>query len=320
MDTRMRYIKTVYEQRSFTKAAEKLYISQPSLSAMVKKVETELGAALFDRSANPLELTEAGRAYMDFIDETARNEALLNERLWDIQNLNKGHVCVGGSNYILSNILPLVLRRILPDYPDIEFETAEESSFALRQMLVSGALDFVVDSTGEEDLALAYHGLFEERILLAVPVDDPVNESLAPYRIDAASLPSLPSRGGEWEARCLPPECARLALERPFILLKSENDMYQRAVGVFRHYGVQPKVVLQLDQLNTSLQYTGYRLGCSFVTDTLFRYGAGHPSIRLYAVDAPSCRRRLCVMRKKGRYVSRAGKLFVETAQEIFAG
>ena len=61
MDTRMRYIKTVYEQRSFTKAAEKLYISQPSLSAMVKKAESELGAAIFDRSANPLELTGRDR-------------------------------------------------------------------------------------------------------------------------------------------------------------------------------------------------------------------------------------------------------------------
>ena len=98
MTTGMRYVKMVYEQGSFTKAAEKLFISQPSLSAMVKKTETELGAAIFDRSSTPLELTEAGQAYLEYIDATARNEALLNEKLWDIQNLNKGHICIGGSN------------------------------------------------------------------------------------------------------------------------------------------------------------------------------------------------------------------------------
>lgn len=314
MDTRMRYIRMVYEQRSFTKAAEKLYISQPSLSAMVKKAEAELGAAIFDRSAVPLELTEAGQAYMDFIEETARNEAILNEKLWDIQNLNKGHVCVGGSNYILSNILPLVLRRILPSYPDILFETVEENSFSLRQMLFSGALDLVIDSSSAEDSALIYHRLFEERILLAVPAADPVNERLAPYRIIAAQLADK-----EWTELCLPPEHMRAALKRPFILLKSENDMYQRASAVFRHYKLQPRVVLQLDQLNTSLQYTGYGLGCSLVTDTLFRYGSIRPDICLYAIDAPACRRRLCVVHKKGKYISKAGNLFIQTAQEIFS-
>lgn len=95
--------------------------------------------------------------------------------------------------------------------------------------------------------------------------------------------------------------------------------MYQRASAVFRHYRLQPHILLQLDQLNTSLQYTVYGLGYSFVTDTLFRYGTHPPDICLYAVDAPSCRRRLCIVHKKGKYISRAGRLFIQTAQEIFS-
>ena len=313
MDTRMRYIKTVYEQRSFTKAAEKLYISQPSLSAMVKKAESELGAAIFDRSANQLELTEAGQAYMEYIEETARNEALLNEKLWDIQNLNKGHICVGGSNYILSNILPLILQRMLPNYPGIIFETVEENSFSLRQMLLAGTLDLVIDSSSTESPTLLYHDLFEEHILLAVPASDSINDKLAPYRI----IPSVSVDTGR-QRRCLPDELARAALEHPFILLKSENDMYQRATAIFRHYRLQPQALLHLDQLNTSLQYTVYGLGYSFVTDTLFRYGKNLPDICLYAIDAPACWRKLCIVHKRGKYISRAGKLFIQTAQELF--
>ena len=314
MTTGMRYVKTVYEQGSFTKAAEKLFISQPSLSAMVKKTETELGTAIFDRSSTPLELTEAGQAYLEYIDATARNEALLNEKLWDIQNLNKGHICIGGSNYILSNILPLILQRILPRYPDLVFETVETNSFLLHQMLLTGKLDFVIDSSSTEAPSLAYHDLFEEHILLAIPAADPINEGLTPYRITPQQLADV----GQ-ERRCLPDELARATLAHPFILLKSENDMYQRASAVFRHYRLQPRILLQLDQLNTSLQYTVYGLGCSFVTDTLFRYGTHPPDICLYAVDAPSCRRRLCIVHKKGKYISKAGRLFIQTAQEIFS-
>lgn len=314
MDTRMRYIKMVYEQRSFTKAAEKLYISQPSLSAMIKKAEAELGTAIFDRSSTPLELTEAGQAYIEYIEATARNEALLNEKLWDIQNLNKGHICIGGSNYILSNILPLILRRMIPRYPGIVFETVETNSFLLHQMLLTGTLDLVIDSSSTEAPSLVYHDLFEEHILLAIPAADPINDRLMQYQITPQQL-AVPGQ----ERRCLPSELARATLEHPFILLKSENDMYQRASAVFRHYKLQPQVLLQLDQLNTSLQYTVYGLGYSFVTDTLFRYGKNPPDICLYAVDVPSCWRKLCIVHKKGKYISKAGRLFIQTAQEIFS-
>lgn len=314
MDTKMRYVQTVYEQRSFTKAAEKLCISQPSLSAMIKKTETELGAAIFDRSTVPLELTEAGRAYVEYIEETARNEARLNEKLWDIQNLNKGHIRIGGSNYILSNILPLVLQRMIPRYLGIVFETVEENSFSLRQMLLSGTLDLVIDSSSTEDRSLVYHDLFEERILVAVPAGDPINARLAQHQITAPELADA-----MWKSCCLPPELVSAVLKRPFVLLKSENDMYQRAGAVFRHYKLQPQVILRMDQLNTSLQCTAYGLGCSFVTDTLFRYGNGHPNICLYAIDAPSCWRKLCIVHKKGKYISKVGKLFIQTAQEVFS-
>ena len=314
MDTRMRYIKMVYEQRSFTKAAEKLYISQPSLSAMIKKAEADLGTAIFDRSSTPLELTEAGQAYIEYIEATARNEALLNEKLWDIQNLNKGHICIGGSNYILSNILPLILQRMVPRYPGINFEMVETNSFLLHQMLLTGTLDLVIDSSSIEAPSLTYHDLFEEHILLAIPAADPINRSLMEYQITPQQL----ADPGQ-ERRCLPRELACATLEHPFILLKSENDMYQRASAVFRHYKLQPRVLLQLDQLNTSLQYTVYELGYSFVTDTLFRYGKNHPDICLYAVDVPSCWRKLCIVHKKGKYISKAGRLFIQTAQEIFS-
>ena len=61
----MAYVYEVYRERSFSKAAKNLYISQPALSTYVKRVETQIGQKIFDRNVTPIELTEAGRAYIN---------------------------------------------------------------------------------------------------------------------------------------------------------------------------------------------------------------------------------------------------------------
>ena len=63
------YIFEVYREKSFTKAANKLFISQPALSAAIKKIEKNIGHELFDRSSNPIKLTEAGEIYIKSIEE-----------------------------------------------------------------------------------------------------------------------------------------------------------------------------------------------------------------------------------------------------------
>ena len=69
MFTWKKYVCEVYRERSFSKAAQNLYISQPSLSARIKKVEEQIGVPLFDRSTSPLQLTEAGRIYIRAAEE-----------------------------------------------------------------------------------------------------------------------------------------------------------------------------------------------------------------------------------------------------------
>ena len=125
METRLKYVYEVYLAGSFTKAAQKLYISQPSLSAMVKKAEADLGSTIFERTCSPLELTEEGQAYIEFIQQGMKNEDILNEKLSDIRNLSKGRIRVGGSNYVLSSIMPEILKHILFQYPGIQIELVE---------------------------------------------------------------------------------------------------------------------------------------------------------------------------------------------------
>lgn len=317
MDIKMKYVYMVYKEKSFTRAAEKLYISQPSLSAMVKKAEQELGTAIFDRGTSPLELTPAGQAYIEYLESVLQCEDTLNEKLWDIQNLSKGNVRLGGSNYVLSSIIPMILRQVMPSYPGIRIGLTEEKSFSLRRMLQDRELDLVIDSVDmDDDDTLVFHPLLNEQILLAVPQQEEENRRLRPFQVTPEMI-----RRGEGPASPMPPEEMGRLLGKPFILLKPENNMFQQARKIFEYYHTTPTVLLQLDQLITSLQYTQAALGCSFVTDTLFRYGKHREGICLYPIDmgGPLCRQ-LCIIHKRGKYISNPCRLLIETAQQIFGG
>jgi len=313
METRLKYVYEVYRTGSFTKAAQKLYISQPSLSAMVKKAEIELGSAIFERTSSHLELTEEGKAYIEFIQQSLQNEASLDEKLSDIRNLSKGRIRVGGSNYVLSSIIPGILKQIIFRHPGIQIELVEEGSFVLHKLLENGELDLVIDSFEDENNTFACYKLLEERILLAVPKSNPINRELESFQIKRDHILKR-----NYEDLCLPQGQTEALLHEPFVLLKAENNMHQHAVNTFRRYGIQPNVRLFLDQLVTSLQYTEAGLGCSFVTDTLFRYGNRENNVCLYAFNSNKIRRNMSIVHKRNKYVSNASRMFIHAAQEHF--
>ena len=114
------YVYEVYRTQSFSKAAKNLYISQPSLSAMIKKIEAKVGAPLFDRSTNPIQLTEYGEQYiriaekiMDLEDEFAYYTDNLNE-------LKTGHLSIGTTSFFASYILPKYISQFSAAYPHVK--------------------------------------------------------------------------------------------------------------------------------------------------------------------------------------------------------
>ena len=94
----MLYVYTIWQQGSFSKAAEKLYLTQPTLSMAIRKLEKELGVPLFDRKHHPLKLTEAGEIYLDTARKIRQLEREQTQKLQDIQNLVTGTIRLGGTH------------------------------------------------------------------------------------------------------------------------------------------------------------------------------------------------------------------------------
>ena len=124
----MEYIYTVYQEKSFSKAARKLFISQPSLSATVKRVEEHIGYPIFDRSTKPLTLTEFGKRYISSVEQIISVEHEFSSFMNDWGGLKTGKLVLGGSSLFSSWVLPPLIGSFTRQFPMGKGELMEENT------------------------------------------------------------------------------------------------------------------------------------------------------------------------------------------------
>lgn len=255
----MNYVYEVYRQRSFTKAAQALYIAQPSLSQMVRKAEARIGAPIFDRSTSPIGVTELGRAYIRAAEQVLQIEADLQQYLDDTEKCLTGALTLGGTTFFTSYVLPPLVSAYSERYPGVELRLHEAHTGQLKQELQEGTLDFALDNTLLDPAIYEAVEIQTEQVILAVPRALPVNEKAAAFRLSAKELPQA-------GAPCVPLE---LFADTPFLLLKEGNDTRRRAEQLCAQAGFEPKIRLALDQQLAAYNLAGYGLGAAFISDTL---------------------------------------------------
>ena len=119
------YVYEVYKERSFSKAANNLYISQPSLSARIKAVEDELGSPIFDRSTSPIRLTEVGAVYIKAAEDIIKIEEQVENYINDLNTLKSGHLSIGASNVFAAYALPGIITDFKNKYPEINVKLVD---------------------------------------------------------------------------------------------------------------------------------------------------------------------------------------------------
>lgn len=137
------YVNQVAECGNFTKAAAKLFISQPALSNYISKVEGDLGVKLFDRSATPLKLTYAGEQYLKRAKVILGQMEDMNRELRDITHYMTGRLRIGFPSERIVYMLPLILKPLKDRYPGIDVEVSTGPGNHLITDLKAGNVDFV---------------------------------------------------------------------------------------------------------------------------------------------------------------------------------
>lgn len=314
MFSKYKYVYAIYTEKSFTKAAKRLYISQPSLSAAIKNIEKKVGAPLFERSGHYIQPTEVGREYIAATEKIMHIESDFENRINDIYNLESGKLTVGGTNYLCSYVLPEIINRFTSLYPKIDVTLAEANSGKLLGMIDNEEIDILLDSYDENMYIHEGGPLLNERILLCVPAEWEINKRFKECQISPESI-----YGREVNLDNLAPVPVEAFADCPFILLKKGNDMYNRACDVFERKGIAPNVIFSVDQLNISYALAQSGMGACFVTDTLFKFGKFGNNTVLYNISKEHSSRMLYIAYKKNRYCTNAMAKFIDTAKEVVA-
>ena len=265
MQTEMKYIYQIYQKKSFRKAAEALYISQPALSMAVKKVEEELGMPVFDRSVRPIRLTTAGEAYIEYIKNTLALEQEMEQRIQDIRDANIGTIRLGGSHYINAHILPELLVGFMHQHPHISVSLVESSSDILSNMLTQKELDLTFSCDPSFIKHFEHHLAFEDHILLAVPKSFAINRYLTSQRLTAVDIK---------RNHChLRKDCPCITLDAfrytDFLLLTQGNNLRSRTDQIFSESNFKPAVKMEFSQLATAYHMARASLGATFISDRL---------------------------------------------------
>ena len=259
-----KYVYEVYKERSFTKAAQNLYISQPSLSARIKKIEEIIGEPLFDRSTTPLQLTEVGKVYIEAAEEITQIEQRVENYINDLAGLKTGNLAVGASTLFAAYVVPSLITQFNQKFPDVHIQLIEGNTAELEEMLGSNALDFVIDNYHYDSILYNKELYCEENILLAVPKHFAVNEELGMYQLSYKNIKNKNYLNQKYPAVPL----GRFA-DLPFIMLTQGNDTRTRGDRLCRNVGFKPNIVLEFNQQSTAYMASSTQLGATFISDIL---------------------------------------------------
>ncbi|MGL5544583.1 MAG: LysR substrate-binding domain-containing protein, partial [Cetobacterium sp.] len=166
------YLLVISEEKSFSKAAKKLFISQPSLSQYVSNLEAELGIKIFDRNKYPITLTSSGKIFIKNIKEMLN---LKGKMLRDINNHSTKKVDslkLGISPFRSPYILPLILPEIKKFYPNIKLIIIEKTAKELEKLLEKEEIDIALTSLPLINKSLDFVKFYTEETFLITPKDN----------------------------------------------------------------------------------------------------------------------------------------------------
>ena len=242
----LEYFVAVAEERHFTRAAQRLMISQSGLSASVRALEHELGAPLFVRSTRSVELTAAGRALLDEASRTLASVRAAKEAVAAVQGLLRGTLSVGTEQCVAGVDLPALLARFRAQHPEVEVRLRQAGSAALVQDVATGRLDLAFT---------AWCGQAPEGVHLRPLTRAPMVVLCHPgHRLAAAAKAEWGELSGEAFVDFHPDWGARRLTDRAFAAT-----------------GVQRRVALEVNDVHSLIDLVHHGLGVAVVPQPIAR-------------------------------------------------
>jgi DNA-binding transcriptional LysR family regulator len=275
--TQLRYFLAVAEERQFTRAAERLAVAQPSVSAQVRRLEAMVGSPLFHRGPGPVSLTDAGATLLPIARRIVADLASIDDEISGLDELLHGHVAVGATPSLSATLLPSVLGRFHRLHPGVVIRVSEQGSPQLLEALVGGTLDLALAIAPVATKGLTAVPLAEEELVVVSPPDHSV-----------ASRPTV--------------TVAELAAH-PLVMFRPGYDLRTATIDAFAEQRVEPTVAVEGGEMGSVLALVAAGLGAAVVPG-IVTTEVDRLKVTRFAPPAPT--RTIALVRRDDRTPSRA--------------
>jgi DNA-binding transcriptional LysR family regulator len=284
------YMLTVIQEGSITAAAKKLYISQPSLSQMIKLVETNLGTPIFNRATDPISLTYAGEKYIEAARQILLINTNLQKEITEITNEDQGVLRLGIPVQRAMQVIPYILPKFRSLYPLVKMKIYEQGSNDTEERLLEGTIDLACLTTYPKYEELSYHLVEQEDLVLLTS-----RNSAIAKRIPAGTPIDITEAKDEYFISIKPGHSVRTIQDRLFI----QKD-------------IQPKILLESVSIEVAKRTA---VACDAVMIIPFNYVDITPELYSSAVTYPlkniEYNRSFYICHRKDRYMTKYMKDFI---------
>lgn len=170
----LNYILVIAQEQSISKAADRLFMAQSSLSQFLTKFETSMRTKLFVRTTKGVRLTYSGEVFIRYAKHMLQDYHQAENELWDIENLKAGKIEFGISSFRGAYLIPKVLRRFYEAYPNIHVVIHEHNTKELKEMVQQNELDIALLAVFDDDSQLATDKVMQDEIYIVAHGDQPV--------------------------------------------------------------------------------------------------------------------------------------------------
>ncbi|CAI8808930.1 Transcriptional regulator [Brevibacillus sp. IT-7CA2] len=287
----LHYFVTVCDQLSYSKAAQKLHISQPSLSNAIKNLEQEVGSPLLERNTRKMELTDAGKILYQKSLVLLSQMNMLKKEMEEVKLTGSGDLIIG----IIESVkhwIPKVIRGYQGRFPSINIKLIEVlSGKAVKESLRKYHTHLLITNqfTDEEDIEL--FPLYDERLMLVLHKDHPLAQKETVRLKDLAS--------------------------EPFIISTEGFQTREDILTAFSFEQVNPQIKFEIERFETALTLVRENLGVTIIPEN-YLSGSTDASLVRKTIDSPALERTVYLAYMKNRYLSPAVQAFLEEVRGKF--
>lgn len=289
-------LKAIKATGSISKAASELYLTQPTLSKIIRNEEIKIGITLIDRTRHPFKLTPAGQYYLTKFQTILKDYQIMSNRLRRMQNDRTETIVIGVNESLAQLVLPKLLKEFHQQYPLIQIELVERTAKEMEEALLNEKLDAYIGISPAFNQNLIQLPLYADTAILVIPADWQIPTIKHPIT-DISPL-----------------------INQQSMIMETESSGFQRMITSYLDkFNINPKVVLRTDNISTALQLSVGGLGATIIPKSMLdSHFYRQANARFISIDSTALRFNTTVSRNKHVPETQAVHNFITLLRTIY--